>query len=159
MIGDASWLVAILSRWLHLSFACLLVGGTFFMGFLVREGATEGDTPATGSIYLKARRGLKMVVHSSVLFLLLTGTYNATLNWAAYRRNIPLTHALFGTHLLFALIVFAILMVTFARKQPRPTERKWLKIAALLLFLTVLMASSLKYAREHPKAQMIESRP
>jgi uncharacterized membrane protein len=158
MMGDASWMAAILSRWVHLSFACLLVGGTFFMGFLV-PGATaaEAGEPASGSINLPIRRGFKMVVHSSVLFLLITGTYNAIMNWPAYWKNIPLTHALFGSHLLLGLIIFVILMVMLSRKQPRPGERTWLRVTMVLLFLTVLIASSLKYAREHPKPQTAEA--
>jgi len=159
MIGDASWMVAILSRWVHLSFACLLVGGAFFVAFLV-PGATTAEAvePATAPVNLQIRRGLKMMVHSSVLFLLITGTYNAILNWPAYWKNIPLTHALFGSHLLLALIIFVILMVMLARKQPRTAERRGLRIAVVLMFLTVLVASSLKFAREHPKPQATEGR-
>jgi uncharacterized membrane protein len=151
MIADMSCLAIVLSRWVHVLFACLLVGGTFFIGMLFPPPASEGDNP----VYLRSRRGLKMVVHSGTLFLLITGIYNATVNWGAYRRNSPLTHGLFGPHLLLGLIALAILMVILARKQPRPGERKWLRIAVVILFLTVLAASSLKYAREHPRVQAV----
>ena len=46
-----------------------------------------------------------------------------------------------------------ILMVMLVRKQPRPSERSWLRVTVVLLFLTVLIASSLKYAREHPEGR------
>jgi uncharacterized membrane protein len=147
MIADMSWLAIVLSRWVHVLFACLVVGGTFFIGMLFPRSA-EGDNP----IYRRSRRRFKMVVHSGTLFLLITGIYNATVSWGAYRGNIPLTHALFGPHLLFGLVALTILMVLFARKQPAAGERKWLGITVVILFLTVLLASSLKYAREHPKA-------
>ena len=147
MLSDASWTYLILVRWIHVSFACLLLGATFCMGMLLTTPPSAEAEP------LRTRHRFKMVVHSSLLFLLLSGSFNAWLYWKAYRLNMPLTHALFGPHVFLALIVFTILLVMLARKQPRDSERMWLKIAAVLLFLTVLMASSLKYAREHPKVQ------
>jgi Flp pilus assembly protein protease CpaA len=147
MIADTSWLLVVLSRWVHVLCACLVVGGTFFVAMFFPRSTSGEDE----SIYLRSRRGFKMVVHVSTLFLLVTGIYNAILNWSAYRMNMPLTHGLFGPHVLFALISLTILMVLFARNVPGPGERKWLRVTVVILFLTVLLASSLKYAREHPK--------
>lgn len=147
MMADASWVILVLSRWFHVVGACLLVGGTFFAGMLVPGDASEG------SVYLRVRRGFKMTVHVCTLLLLASGAYNAVTNWPAYGKNIPLTHALFGPHLLLGLVILTYLMVMLARKQPTPGERRGLKLSAVLLFLTVLIASGLKYAREHPKAQ------
>ena len=45
-MGDASWMLIILNRWVHLSFACLLVGSAFFMAYLVREPIAEAVEPA-----------------------------------------------------------------------------------------------------------------
>jgi peptidoglycan biosynthesis protein MviN/MurJ (putative lipid II flippase) len=122
--------------------------------FSNQQSALQADESA----YLQSRRGFKMVVHISVLLLLVTGTYNAILNWPAYHRNVPLTHALFGPHVLLGITVLVILMVMLARKQPGSGERKWMRVTVVLLFLTVLVASALKYAREHPKPQATELR-
>jgi cytochrome bd-type quinol oxidase subunit 2 len=143
MIADTSWTYLIPSRWLHVICACLVVGGTYFFAVVPSEAGQP-----------RGRRAFKMTVHVSTLFLLLTGIANAMWNWNAYRHNVPLTHALFGPHLLLGLASLAILMVLLARKTPAISERKWLAITIVLLFLAVLMASSLKYAREHPKSDL-----
>lgn len=149
MLLDASWTYAILLRWVHVLCAGLLIGGTFFLSFLLPAPSRQPGAPTEDSVYLRSRRGFKRVVHSCILLLLVSGIYNAYGNWHRYALNRPLAHGLFGPHLLLALIVFAILLVMLARKVPRPSERSWLRIAVVLLFVTVLVASSLKYVREH----------
>lgn len=149
MIADASWTYVILLRWVHVVCAGLLIGGTFLLAFLLPGKPATPEESATDSLYLRSRRGFKMLVHTCVLLLLVSGIYNAYGNWRIYALNRPLAHGLFGPHLLLALIVFAILLIVFARKTPGPRERIWLRTTVVLLFLTVLVASSLKYVRDH----------
>ena len=77
--------LVILSRWLHLTAAGLLVGGVFYarivLPIAVRAG---GNDPAVRSVLLLGRRVFKITVHACVLFLLLSGTYNYVLNRPAY---------------------------------------------------------------------------
>jgi putative copper export protein len=126
--------------------AGLLLGGTFLMGFLLPVGDASSDPPAAGSPYLRSRRGFKMLVHSCTLLLLISGAYNSYSNWHSYGR---LAQGFWGPHLLLGLIIFAILLTVLARRAPRPSERTWLRVAAVLIFVTFLVASSLKYVREH----------
>ena len=149
MIADASWTYVILLRWVHVLCAGLLIGGAFFLAFLLPGKVGTSEEPSADLLYLRSRRGFKMLVHTCVLLLLISGIYNAYGNWRIYALNRPLAHGLFGPHLLLALIVFAILLIVFARKTPRPGERTWLRVTVVLLFLTVLLASSLKYVRDH----------
>ena len=142
----------ILWRWLHVISACLLVGAAFLVYAIVPWALLDLETQARESALLRLRRGFKMLVHVCSLLLLISGTYNAIGNWRAYGRNIPLTHALFGPHLLLGLVIFALLVVMLARRVPRPSDRTWLGATVALLFITVAIASALKYAREHPKA-------
>ena len=149
MIADASWIHVILLRWVHVLCAGLLIGGTFVLAFLLPGKAATPEESATDSLYLGSRRGFKMLVHTCVLLLLISGSYNAYSNWRIYAQNPPLAHGLFGPHLLLGLAVFAILLIVFARKTPGPRERTWIRLTVVLLFLTVLVASSLKYVRDH----------
>ena len=150
MLADASWIPAIGVRWLHVISACLLVGATFFMYAIVPVATRGLDEQARDSVAGRLRRGFKMIVHSTMLLLIVSGAYNAWSNWQAYKNNMPWTHALFGPHLLLGLIIFAILLVILAGRAPRRNYRAWLAVAVVLMFMTVAIASSLKYAREHP---------
>lgn len=151
MLSDASWVTIISARWVHVASACLLVGGTFFLAFVMPN--PTGEEPSQDQTYLRSRRGFKMVVHTTLLLLLASGIYNAYMNWEAYSRNRKLAHGLFGPHLLFGLTSFAILLVVLSRRVPKQGERVWVRYTAVLLLVTVLMASALKYAREHPRQQ------
>lgn len=153
MIADASWVYVILVRWVHVICAALLIGGTFFLGFLLpRRGGEAEGAGADDTWFVRARRSFKITTHACILFLLLSGIYNAYGNWHAYRLNPAQSHSLFGTHVLLALIIFTLLLVLFARRQPRAGERTWLRGIVILLFLTALIASSLKYVRDHAHA-------
>lgn len=158
MISDASWTYVILLRWVHVLCAGLLIGGTFFIAFLW-PGRGDKAEESSEPLYLRSRRGFKMLVHSCVLLLLISGVYNAYGNWGIYALDRPLAHGLFGPHLLLGLIVFAILLIVLAHKAPGPRERTWLRVCVLLLFLTVLIASSLKYVRDHIRAESFHPRP
>src|SRR5436305_1134498 len=148
--------LVIFSRWLHLVSACLMVGAAFFM-YVVVPWATRGVDPEIArTVFLRLRRGFKLTVHPSILFFLITGTYNAYVNWPAYRGNMPLTHALFGLHLLLGLVVFGILLVILVGREPGRRHRAMLGASVALLLITVAVASSLKWAREHPKPKAVE---
>lgn len=147
MTGEA--VIVFLSRWVHVMSACLLAGATFFFAVLLPAGTRLLDAEAREAVIVKTRRPFKLMVHPLILLLLASGTYNAIHNWAAYRNNIPTTHALFGPHLLLGLIIFTILLVILARREPARSHRLWLRVTVVLLFITVAVASALKQAREY----------
>lgn len=148
MLADASWILVILLRWIHMVCAGLLIGGTFLMAFLLSRPVPDEATDAAAP-YLRGRRGFKMLVHICTLLLLISGSYNAYGNWHLYMKNPALGHGFFDTHLLFGLVALGVLLTMLARKTLRPREGTWLRIAVVLLFLAVLMASCLKYVRDH----------
>jgi uncharacterized membrane protein len=141
--------IVFLSRWVHVMSACLLAGATFYFAILLPGGTRSLDPEWREAVVLKSRRGFKLLVHPLILLLLASGTYNAIHNWPAYRNNMPTTHALFGPHLLLGLIIFAILLVVLARREPGRSHRAWLRLTVVLLFVTVAVASALKQAREY----------
>ena|SRR5258708_7102885 len=145
------WTYLIFVRWIHVICACLLVGATFFLVVVLSPATRELEPEVRELVYLRSRRRFKIIVHSTALFLLASGIYNMIRNWPAYHANIPLTHALIGPHLLLGLLIFLVLFVVLGRKQPTAGERTWMRVALVLMFLTTLLASALKYAREHPK--------
>ena len=158
MLAETNWVIIILLRWLHVITACVLIGGTFFLAAILSAAAEQtSEGTMQQSPYSRTRRPFKMLVHISILFLLGSGIYNAISNWSAYRAGIPLTHALFGPHVLLAVIALTILLVIFTPREPRNWHRRGLQIAVAILLLAVLCASALKYALEHPRQRADES--
>ncbi len=141
--------LAIFFRWLHLAAACVAVGGAFFVRVVFPRGQKELDQATARSVLILTRRAFKMVIHTCILLLLISGTYNAVLNWPGYTAAGPgLGHGLFGLHLLLALSVFAIALWLLAG-EPKPTHRQWLTVNLVLMFLTIAAASTVKFVREH----------
>ncbi len=142
-------ILIVLFRWIHIATACIAVGGVFFLTVVLPIGQRTLDAEASRALLLGIRRVFKMVVHTSILLMLISGTYNAVLNWPKYSAMGPgVGHGLFGLHLLLALAVFGILLWLLAGKEPREDHLKWLAITLGLMFLTIAAASVLKYARD-----------
>lgn len=136
----------ILFRWLHVISACLLVGAAFFYAIHAPAMNGQGD----GVLAARARRILKMLTRGAIVVLIGAGIYNLLGNWAAYHQNLPLTHALLGTHILLAIIIMALLEIGLSARTSTQAASRFLWFAIALMLLTVAVASSLKFAREHP---------
>ena len=52
-------------------------------------------------------------------------------------------------HVLLALVIFVIALWSLAPKEPPLQHKKWMTINLALLLITVAIASTLKYVREH----------
>jgi uncharacterized membrane protein len=143
-------LVIILVRWIHITSACIAVGGVFFIRVVFPVGLKALDPEPARAMLLRTRRVFKMVIHTCILLLLATGTFNAIMYWPAYSSmGAGLGHSLFGTHLLLALIAFSIALWLLAGKEPKKNHLKWMGVNLVVLLLTIAAASVLKYAREH----------
>jgi uncharacterized membrane protein len=157
-----SALLAVLFRWLHLATAAVAVGGVFYARIVVpialRGGL--GDDPAVRPVVLRARRVFKIVTHSCILFLLVSGTYNATLNWAVYTRMGPgVGHSLFGMHLLLGLTALGLLLWQMIKAEPPADHLTWMGVVLGLMLLTIAFGSVLKYGREHAPPATVLVRP
>jgi uncharacterized membrane protein len=140
--------LVILSRWLHVVSACLVVGGVFFDRLVLPQGLAILEPEARLAVVLKTRRIFKMVIHSAILVLLLSGTFNGYMSLATYNLNPPLLHSLLGLHVLLALAAFALAIYVLAGARPPPSHRKLVTVNLVVLLLAVAAASTLKWARE-----------
>jgi uncharacterized membrane protein len=138
----------VLMRYLHIVSAVLAVGGAFFLLVLLPKGLALIDDPARREdVLLRVRRAFKMVVHPSILGLLVSGVYNTLRNWDTYKLNKPLNHGFWGPHLILGLVVMGISLWLLAGKGLRANHRTWLKVNVVLMLVTILLASSLRWAR------------
>ena len=128
----SAWLV-ILFRWLHLTAAAVVVGGVFYARIVVPialRSEIDANDPGVRAVLLRGRRAFKMAVHTCALFLLLSGTYNAVLNWPAYTQLGPAVgHSLFGLHLLLGLTALGVLIWVQVPRQPRASDLPWMAAA------------------------------
>ena len=145
--------LTILSRWVHIVTAAVALGGVFFFCVVLPIGLGVLTPEQKEAAFLKTRRVFKMVFHTCILLLVVSGTYNTIVNFPKYNLEPFPLHMILGIHLLLALTVFAIAIYALAGKSPRVNHRKWMAINLAILFLVVAAASTLKSAREKAVAQ------
>lgn len=143
-------------QWLHVLSAVLAVGGVFFLRFVVcpalRKLPPEQEN-VKGPLLQSMSRIFKMVVHTSIAILLLTGLHRffkiLTLikGWSEY-------HLLMGIKILLALVLFFLaIMLTLPGQQPNYFQRnrdRWLVINFVLGALVILLSATLRRMWDYP---------
>jgi putative copper export protein len=140
--------LVILSRYLHVISAVLAIGGLFFMRVILPLGLAQADAASREAVFLRCRRVFKMLIHTAVTLLILTGAFNTYSAWHDYEYNKPLMHGLWGPHMLLGVIGMIISFALLGPKEPPRWHRAGAMINLIVLFLAVLFASSLKFVRD-----------
>jgi uncharacterized membrane protein len=148
------FLVDVLSRFLHVAVAIVLVGGTVFMRFILMPAAKELPDAEHDQLRLWLLARWKRVVHGGIAVLLLSGLYN-------YMQQVPkhkgdgLYHALLGTKMLLALVVFFIASALVGRsaafEKMRQNRAKWMGLVVLLSAVIVGISGFVKVRGGTPK--------
>ncbi len=139
--------VDVLSRFFHVSTAITLVGGSLFSLLILIPAAKQLADYDHQTFAEAIRARWKMVVHAGIAVLLVTGFYN-------YIRAMPLHkgdgiyHALIGTKILIALVVFFIASALVGRSPALQSIRDrrvlWLRILVALSLVIVALSAVAK---------------
>jgi uncharacterized membrane protein len=140
--------VAVFFRWLHVISACILIGSVFFYHVLLPAGTRGMPADAHETAERRWRRGFKLTVHLTLLLFLISGVYNAILNWPIYTMRPGVMHGMFGMHVLLGLGAITLLMIALAGREAKIRRAGWVRWALVMLILGVAAGSTLKAARE-----------
>lgn len=135
------------SRFVHIATAIVLVGGSVFSLFVVAPALVKIGEDERRKLYESLTNRWKMFVHFGIVLFLASGLYN-------YIRAIPnhkgdgLYHALLGTKMLLALVVFFIAAALVGRSQKlegmRQARMQWLRIMVIVATVIVGMSGFVK---------------
>ena len=141
------WIIDVLSRVIHVGTAITLVGGSVFVLFVLMPSAKQLSEEAHDQLATAVGARWKRFVHIGILLFLVSGFYN-------YIRAIPLHkgdglyHAMVGTKMLFALVVFFLAAALVGRSGKlaaiRANRGKWLKVLVLLAATIVAISGFVK---------------
>ena len=115
---------AIISRWTHVGTAIVLVGGTFFLRFVLAPVATQlpdADQTRLKSLVMAA---WKKFIHVSIVLFLVSGFYNYLIVAAPLHKGDKLYHPLIGTKILLALGMFFIASALVGKSKAFEGMRK-----------------------------------
>lgn len=137
-------------QWLHVLAAVLAVGGVFFMRFILCPALNKLPPEQEGAkthVRQSVARVFKMVIHTSIAILILTGAHRLVKilplikGWSEY-------HMLLGIKILFAIMLFFVtIMLTLPGQKPNYFQRnrdRWLLVSFLLGALIILISAVLR---------------
>jgi hypothetical protein len=130
----------IVFRWLHILPAAVAIGGVFFQRMVL-----PADAPR--EVMLRCRQVFKRVIHTCILLLVASGTYNSIRLWPRFAARPGLLHGLWGLHVALALVVFGISLWLLTGKAPPAGHRRWTMMNLVLLIGVAMIASVLKTIR------------
>lgn len=139
--------IDVVSRILHVTTAILLLGGSLFTLLALQPVLQTQPDTVRGAVSGGARQRWKRWVHLGIAVFLLTGFYNYFRAMPLHRGD-GLYHALVGTKILVALVVFFMASVLVGRSSKFETWRQagaWpLKLLCLLGLVIVVISGFLK---------------
>ena len=155
---DANQILGLLSRWFHIIPVIILVGGTVFMRLTLVPAANQ--TSASAELREAVRKRWAKLVMLSILFLLVTGLYNAVTKMMGYQVD-PIYGILFLVKLVVGFVVFVLSARLAGRSEKaakfREQETKWLNVLCVLMLALVLIAGYMKFvSADAPKKDRAE---
>jgi len=137
--------VDLISRWIHMGGAIVLLGGSTFIRFVLMPSAAESLTDADHQKLRERVMGRwKRIVMLGILLLLITGGYNY------YEREGKTSqyHMLMGIKMLLALGVFFLASALTGRSAGfasiRQDAKKWITVLIIMATAVVAIAGFLK---------------
>jgi len=139
---DPQFLVSVLSRFLHVATAVVLVGGLTALRFVVAPALAAHPEQMEA-----IRQRWKKYVHAGIGLFLITGGYNYVVAIGNHQGD-GAYHALLGTKMLLALVVFFLASALVGRSHGtqkfRDNSARWKAIVLLIAFVVIGISSFAK---------------
>jgi uncharacterized membrane protein len=143
------WLV-VASRWVHIGTAIVLVGGLVFLRFVLGPAAAQLPEESHAKLKELVMSTWKKFLHGGIALFLLSGFYNYLVVQAPLHKGDKLYHALMGTKILLALVVFFLSSALVGRSKAfagmRANPRLWQGVIIGLATLIIGISGFVKVA-------------
>lgn len=153
---DSDLILPVLSRWVHVGTAIILVGGTAFFRFVVVPSLGDDST----DLVRRIRDRWKKFVHAGIGLFILSGAYNYALMIPRHKGD-KLYHPLLGIKMLLALVVFFLASALVGNKAGtqkfRDQSKKWTGIMLLIAAIIVGISGFVKVRPYTPAADNVSA--
>ena len=144
---DGPFFLDVISRIIHVSTAIVLVGGSVFSVLVVQPTLAAMDEEQRAAVGTSLVGRWKRWVHLGILLFLASGIYNYLQAITAHKGD-SLYHAMLGTKMLLALIVFFLASALVGRssglQRIRDSRRFWTIVMVALAFVIVAISGFAK---------------
>ena len=140
----------LLSRWVHIGTAIVVLGGSVFMRFILMPAAAELPDAEHEALRERVMARWKKFVMIGIGLFLVSGFYNYLVVSLPKHKGDKLYSALIGTKILLALGVFFLASALTGRAAAfdgiRKNSKKWLLVLITLAAAVVAISGVLKIA-------------
>jgi uncharacterized membrane protein len=140
-------LLEVLSRIVHIGSVIALLGGSLFTLLVLMPAAKTLSAEAHDQLAVAVKARWKWFVHLGIGLILISGFYNYFQAIPKHDGDGPY-HALIGTKILLALVVFFIAAALVGRSAKlqsiRDHKQKWLTLALLIAAIIVAISGFAK---------------
>jgi uncharacterized membrane protein len=142
---DGHYVMQIISRVLHITFAMIMVGGLFYLRSVLAPAGPKACFAGRREVWARW-------VGIATFFLLASGIYNAMIilgkGQGPDTRLPPTYHMLLGIKFLLALLVMVVMSLlagkTAAAERFRGNMKRWLNIAWMAALAIVILAAVMR---------------
>jgi len=143
--------VDILSRWVHVGTAIVILGGSVFMRFVLMPAAAQLPDEEHQALRERVMGRWRKFIMAGIMLLLLSGFYNyIAIAIPAHKGQQGPYHMLMGIKILLAFVVFFFASALAGRSKGlepiRQNAGRWLAVTILLSAVVVAIAGYLKVA-------------
>lgn len=134
------WL-SLIMRWLHLASVITIVGTVVFLRLIIKPVLGKFSEETRLSVLSGFQYRLKILLHSAITGILISGLYNAHLVWKTTGSTY---HTMFLVKMLLALIVLiaAILEVTGSSTKNQYFSKNTKRLTLSLILAVIIIALS-----------------
>jgi uncharacterized membrane protein len=140
----------VLSRWIHVGTAIVVLGGSVFMRFVLMPAAAQLPDAEHDALRQRVMGRWKKFVMTGIALFLISGFYNYIVVAIPQHKGDKLYHPLIGTKILLAFAVFFLASALTGRSAAfegiRKHNKKWLLITIILAAIVVAISGVLKIA-------------
>jgi uncharacterized membrane protein len=148
-VSSSPMALTLAMRWIHILSAITMMGGSVFIGFILRGAAAEAlDEASRQALIASVRKRWKRAVMLLTTLLLVSGFYNYLMVTRFAHDGQPQYHMMFGIKFLLSLAVFALAMFLVGSsglgKKLQASEGAAVGVLIALATAVVLVAGYMK---------------
>ena len=141
-------MISVVSRWIHIGTAIVLVGGTFFLRFVLTPAVASFSDEERALLRDRVMNQWKKFVHAGIALFILSGFYNFLVVQVPKHRGDGKYHALLGTKIILAFAIFFIASALVGRSKAFEGMRKQAKFwQVVMVFLAAVIVGISGYAK------------
>lgn len=149
-------IVFLLSRWLHIVFMTMIVGGTLFFELVLPIAIENLKQEDKLYVFARARLVFRWVIWISVGGLVLTGSLSTWRMWQTYQAaEFQYAWQWAFAHMLIGAITMVIALLLTIGSRPPEDPIRWMRLNLIILLVAIFLGSATRHFQIALREQLL----